>query len=56
MDYYFYYKSWDFITVSQNVNLTDECSQDILKLITLQEKIFLIFCDLLIKKPSKKYK
>ena len=43
-------------TVSQNVNLTDECSQDILKLITLQEKIFLIFCDLLIKKLSKKYR
>ena len=43
-------------TVSQNVNLTDECSQDILKLITLQEKTFLIFCDLLLKKLSKKYK
>jgi Dullard-like phosphatase family protein len=43
-------------TVMQNVNLTDQCSQDILKLITLQEKIFLIFCDLVIKKLSKKYK
>ena len=43
-------------TVSQNVNLTDECSQDILKLIILQEKIFLIFCDLIIQKLNKKYK
>ena len=43
-------------TVSQNVNLTDECSQDIFKLINLQEKIFLIFCDLLIKKLDKRYK
>ena len=43
-------------TVAQNVNLTDECSQDILKLITLQENIFLIFCDLLMKKLNKKYK
>ena len=43
-------------TVSQNVNLTDQCSQDILKLIILQEKIFLIFCDLIIQKLNKKYK
>ena len=43
-------------TVSQNVNLTDECSQEILKLITLQEKIFLIFCDLIIKKLDNSYK
>ena len=43
-------------TVSQNINLTEECSQEILKLVTLQEKIFLIFCDLIIKKLNNKYK
>ena len=42
--------------IEQNINLTDECSQDILKLITLQEKLFLIFCDLIIQKLGKKYK
>ena len=43
-------------TIEQNINLTDECSQDILKLISLQDKIFLIFCDLIIQKLSNKYK
>ena len=43
-------------TISQNVNLTDECSQDVLKLISLQEKIFLIFCGMIIEKVNKKYK
>ena len=43
-------------TVAENVNLIDECSQDILKLISLQEKLFLIFCDLTIQKLNKQYK
>ena len=43
-------------TIEQNINLTDVCSQDILKLITLQDNIFLIFCDLIIQKLSNKYK
>ena len=43
-------------TIEQNINLTDECSQDILKLINLQDKTFLIFCDLIIHKLSNKYK
>ena len=40
----------------QNINLTLDKLQEIGKLINLQEKIFLLFCDLIIQKLKKKYK
>ena len=42
-------------TILQNIKTIKEKYQDILKLINIQEKIFLLFCDLIIQKLNKKY-
>ena len=39
----------------QNINITLDKLQDIVNLINIQEKIFLLFCDLIIQKLNKKY-
>jgi hypothetical protein len=41
--------------IFQKIKLMQECFQDITKLINLQEKIFLLFCDAMIQKLNKKY-
>lgn len=41
--------------IFQKIKLIQECFQDITKLINIQEKIFLLFCDAMIQKLNKKY-
>ena len=42
--------------ISQNIKLTQECFEEIIQLINVQKKIFLLFCDSIIQKLNKKYK
>ena len=42
--------------ISQNINLIQEKIEEIIKLIDIQEKIFLLFCDAILKKLNKKYR
>ena len=42
--------------ISQRIKLTQQCIEEMIKLINLQEKIFLVFCYLIIQKLNKKYK
>ena len=42
--------------ISQNINLIQEKIEDIIKIIEIQEKIFLLFCDAILKKLNKKYR
>ena len=61
--YYFHLYSIIFILslgtiyiIFQNINLIQEKIEEIIKLIDIQEKIFLLFCDAILKKLNKKYR
>ena len=42
--------------ISENIEFIQDFFHEIIKLINLQEKIFLLFCDIIIQKLNKKYK
>ena len=42
--------------ISQNIELIQEYFQEVINIINKQEKIFLLFCDIIMQKLNKKYK
>ena len=42
--------------ISQNIDLIQEYFQEVINIINKQEKIFLLFCDIIMQKLNKKYK